>query len=153
MSERCLCLCGSNARSKKQKENRQAFWRLVPSRLLSIFRLGITSQVSKALDKQLARGIVNLLHMRRRRRILGQTMHLELPNPSRGIPVRRFPAMPTTKESTIRQEGKSGTLGRLCKALADQNVNILAYQSSPAEKGKNAVRLVLDNPTAGKTIL
>jgi len=61
--------------------------------------------------------------------------------------------MPTTKESTIRQEGKSGTLGRLCKALADQNVNILAYQSSPAEKGKNAVRLVLDNPTAGKTIL
>jgi hypothetical protein len=61
--------------------------------------------------------------------------------------------MATTKEFTIRQEDKPGTLGKLCKALADQNVNILAYQSFPAEKGKSAVRLVLDNPTAGKTIL
>lgn len=61
--------------------------------------------------------------------------------------------MPTTKEFTIRQDDKPGALGKLCKALADQNVNILAYQSFAAEKGKSAVRLVLDNPTTGKTVL
>jgi len=61
--------------------------------------------------------------------------------------------MPTTKEFTIRQDDKPGTLGKLCNALADQNVNILAYQSFPAEKGKSAVRLILDNPTTGKTVL
>ena len=61
--------------------------------------------------------------------------------------------MPTTKEFTIRLEDRPGTLGKLCQALADQRVNILAFHSCPIEKGKSAVRLVLDNPAVAKSIL
>ncbi len=61
--------------------------------------------------------------------------------------------MPTTKEFTIRLDDRPGMLGQLCQALADQSVNILAYQSFPLENGKSSVRLVLDNPAAAKTIL
>jgi hypothetical protein len=61
--------------------------------------------------------------------------------------------MPTTREFTIRLEDRPGTLGKICQALADQNVNILAYQSFPFEKGKSSVRLVMDNPAVAKTIL
>ena len=34
--------------------------------------------------------------------------------------------MPTTKEFTILLEDRPGTLGKLCQALAEQSVNILA---------------------------
>jgi hypothetical protein len=61
--------------------------------------------------------------------------------------------MPIAKEFTIRQEDRPGTLGKLCQALAEQNVNILAFQSCPLEKGKSTVRLVLDNPAVAKSIL
>jgi hypothetical protein len=61
--------------------------------------------------------------------------------------------MPIAKEFTIRQEDKPGTLGKLCQALADQNVNILAFQSFPSEKGKSSIHLVLDNHTAAKAVL
>ena len=61
--------------------------------------------------------------------------------------------MPTTKEFTIRLEDRPGTLGKLCQALAEQNVNILAFQSFPLEKDKSSVRLILDNPAVAKTIL
>ena len=61
--------------------------------------------------------------------------------------------MPTTQEFTIRLEDRPGTLGKLCQALAEQNVNILAYHSCPLEKGRSTVRLVLDNPAVAKTIL
>ncbi len=61
--------------------------------------------------------------------------------------------MPTVKEFTIRLDDRPGTLGQLCQALADQRVNILAFQSFPLENGKSSVRLVLDNPAAAKTIL
>jgi glycine cleavage system regulatory protein len=44
--------------------------------------------------------------------------------------------MPIAKEFTIRQEDKPGTLGKLCQALADQNVNILAFQSSLLRKAR-----------------
>ncbi len=37
--------------------------------------------------------------------------------------------MPTNKEFTIRLEDRPGTLGKLCQALAEQSVNILAFQS------------------------
>ena len=60
--------------------------------------------------------------------------------------------MPTSKELTIRMENKPGTLGKLCKALADQKVNILAFQSMPFE-GKSLVRFVVDNPTTAKSVL
>src|SRR5258708_31013943 len=61
--------------------------------------------------------------------------------------------MPTTKEFTIRLEDRPGALGKLCQALAEQSVNILAFQSFPLEKGKSSVRLILDNPAVAKTIL
>jgi hypothetical protein len=61
--------------------------------------------------------------------------------------------MPTTKEFTIRLDDRPGTLGQLCRALADQSVNILAFQSFPLEKGKSTVRLILDNPTVARSIL
>jgi len=64
---------------------------------------------------------------------------------------RRF-YMPTSKELTIRTENKPGTLGKLCKSLADQKVNILAFQSVPAE-GNSSVRMVVDNPTTAKKVL
>ena len=41
--------------------------------------------------------------------------------------------MPTNKEFTIRLEDRPGTLGKLCQALAEQSVNILAFQSCPLE--------------------
>lgn len=44
--------------------------------------------------------------------------------------------MPIAKEFTIRLEDRPGTLGKLCQALAEQDVNILAYQQFPHEKAK-----------------
>ena len=61
--------------------------------------------------------------------------------------------MPTAKEFTISLEDKPGTLGKLCQALAEGGVNILAYQQFPHEKGKGSVRLVVDNPDKTKTTL
>jgi hypothetical protein len=61
--------------------------------------------------------------------------------------------MPTTKEFTIHMEDRPGTLGKLCRALGDRGVNIVAFQSFPEENGKSAVRLVTDNPTTTKTVL
>jgi hypothetical protein len=45
-----------------------------------------------------------------------------------------------------------GTLGTICRKLADREVNILAFQSIPFE-GKSLVRLVVDNPIAAKSVL
>jgi hypothetical protein len=61
--------------------------------------------------------------------------------------------MPITKEFTIRLEDRPGTLGKLCQALAEQNVNILAYQQFSHEKGKGSVRLVVDNPDKTRATL
>ena len=61
--------------------------------------------------------------------------------------------MPITKEFTIRLEDRPGTLGKLCQALAEQEVNILAYQQFLHEKGKGSVRLVVDNPDKTKATL
>jgi hypothetical protein len=61
--------------------------------------------------------------------------------------------MPITKEFTIRLEDRPGTLGKLCQTLAEQDVNILAYQQFPHEKGKGSVRLVADNPDKTRATL
>jgi hypothetical protein len=61
--------------------------------------------------------------------------------------------MPTAKEFTIRLEDRPGTLGKLCQAFAEEGINILAFQSSPLEKGKSSVRLILDNPAVAKSVL
>jgi hypothetical protein len=66
---------------------------------------------------------------------------------------KEVPTMPIAKEFTIRLEDRPGTLGKLCQALAEQDVNILAYQQFSHEKGKGSVRLVVDNPDKAKAIL
>jgi len=60
--------------------------------------------------------------------------------------------MPTTREFSVSVADQPGTLGTICRKLADRDVNILAFQSIPAE-GKSLVRLVVDNPTAAKSVL
>ena len=60
--------------------------------------------------------------------------------------------MPTTKELTLRMDDRPGTLGRICRAVADRGVNILAFQSLPFE-GASLVRIVVDNPMTMKTVL
>jgi len=61
--------------------------------------------------------------------------------------------MPILKEFTIRLEDRPGTLGKLCQALAEQDINIIAYQQFAHEKGKGSVRLVVDNPDKTRTTL
>jgi len=66
---------------------------------------------------------------------------------------KEVPNMPIIKEFTIRLEDRPGTLGKLCQTLAEQDVNIIAYQQFPHEKGTGSVRLVVDNPDKTKTTL
>jgi hypothetical protein len=61
--------------------------------------------------------------------------------------------MPIIKEFTIRLEDRPGTLGTLCQTLAEENVNILAYQQFAHEKGQGSVRLVVDNPDKTRATL
>jgi hypothetical protein len=60
--------------------------------------------------------------------------------------------MPVTKEFTVLMEDGPRTLGKVCRALADRGVNILALQSFPIG-GKNVTRFIVDNPAAAKTVL
>jgi len=60
--------------------------------------------------------------------------------------------MPTTKEFTIQMDDQPGTLGKICRPLADRGVNILAFESVPSA-GKSHVKLVVDDPTTAKPIL
>ena len=60
--------------------------------------------------------------------------------------------MPIVKEVNIQLENEPGTLAKLCKALAYQKVNILAFQASTAER-KSRLHLVVDNVSAAKTVL
>jgi len=77
----------------------------------------------------------------------------EAPQSAPEVYKKEVPNMPITKEFTIRLEDKPGTLGKLCQALAAQDVNILAYQQFPHEKGKGSVRLVVDNPDKTRATL
>jgi hypothetical protein len=61
--------------------------------------------------------------------------------------------MPTTKEFTIHMEDRPGTLGKLCRALGDRGVNIVAFQAFPHGKDKSSLRLVTDNPATTKALL
>jgi hypothetical protein len=60
--------------------------------------------------------------------------------------------MPITKEFTVLMEDRPSTLGKLCRALADREVNILALQSFPIG-GKSVTRFIVDNPKTAKTVL
>ena len=61
--------------------------------------------------------------------------------------------MPINKEFTIRLEDRPGTLGKLCRSLAEQDVNILAYQQFAQEKGPGSVRLIVNDPEKTRTSL
>lgn len=60
--------------------------------------------------------------------------------------------MPTSKELTFHLEDRPGSLAKVCRALADSGVNILAFQSIASE-GKGRVRCLVDNPIAAKRVL
>ena len=59
--------------------------------------------------------------------------------------------MPIAKELTVRMEDRPGTLGRICRTLADRGVNLLGFQSLPHE-GESLVRLVVDNPMIARSV-
>jgi len=65
---------------------------------------------------------------------------------------KEVPAMPITKEFTVFLEDRAGTLGRLCRALADRGVNILALDAFPSG-GKSVTRFIVDNPDAANSAL
>src|SRR5215469_1128629 len=65
---------------------------------------------------------------------------------------RRVCSMPTAKEFTLTMDDRPGTLGKICRALADRNVNIIAAQSFPST-GKSLTRLVFDDPTKARSVL
>jgi hypothetical protein len=60
--------------------------------------------------------------------------------------------MPLTKELIVLMEDRPNTLGKVCRALANREVNILALQSFPIG-GKSVTRFIVDNPTTAKTVL
>jgi hypothetical protein len=63
-------------------------------------------------------------------------------------------SMPTAKELSIELDDRPGTLGKICRSLADRGVNILGFDSKPSDtKGKSEVRLVVDNTTTAKSVL
>ncbi len=60
--------------------------------------------------------------------------------------------MPVTKELTVRMENRPGSLGKVCRGLAERGVNILAFQSIPSEK-TILVCVVVDKPSAAEAVL
>jgi hypothetical protein len=60
--------------------------------------------------------------------------------------------MPITKELTIRMENRPGSLGKICRELADRGVDILAFQSIPSDK-TILVCIVVDKPEAAEAVL
>jgi hypothetical protein len=60
--------------------------------------------------------------------------------------------MPITKELTIRMDNCPGSLGKVCRALADRDVDIMAFQSIPSEK-TILVCLVVDKPEVAEAVL
>jgi|ERR1700752_4595383 hypothetical protein len=60
--------------------------------------------------------------------------------------------MPIATELTIRLDNRPGSLGKICRYLADRGVNITAFQSIPSAE-TILVCLVVDNPAAAGAIL
>lgn len=59
--------------------------------------------------------------------------------------------MPISREFTIRMDNRPGSLGNVCRQLADGGVNIMAFQSVPSGK-TILVCLVVDKPDAAQTV-
>jgi hypothetical protein len=79
--------------------------------------------------------------------LVSQELFLRSPKPN-----RKEVVMSTTREFSLSMQDQPGTLGRICQALADRGVNILAFQSLPFER-QSLVRFVVDNPTTAKSVL
>ena len=60
--------------------------------------------------------------------------------------------MPITKEFTVLMEDRPSMLGKICQALADHEVNILALECFPT-RGKFVTRFIVDDPHAARTVL
>jgi hypothetical protein len=60
--------------------------------------------------------------------------------------------MPTAKEFTLTMEDRPGTLSKICRALADRSVNIVAAQSF-SSGGKGVMRFVFDDPSKARNVL
>ena len=60
--------------------------------------------------------------------------------------------LPITNELTIRLDNRPGSLGKVCQALADHGVNIMALQSISSER-TIVVCIVVDNLEAAEVIL
>lgn len=60
--------------------------------------------------------------------------------------------MPISKELTIRMDNQPGSLGKVCAALTEHGVRIMAFQSIPSEK-TILVCLVVDKSEAAETVL
>ena len=59
--------------------------------------------------------------------------------------------MPITTELAIRMDNRPGSLGKICRDLADRGVNILALQSIPSAN-TILVCMVVDQPAAAQSI-
>ena len=59
--------------------------------------------------------------------------------------------MPVTREYTVHLKDRAGTLGKVCRALADRGVNILALHSHQGG-AKSVTRFIVDNPEAAKAV-
>jgi hypothetical protein len=59
--------------------------------------------------------------------------------------------MSITSELTIRMDNRPGSFGKVCHALADHGVNIMAFQSIPSDK-TILMCLVVDNLAAAEAI-
>jgi hypothetical protein len=60
--------------------------------------------------------------------------------------------MAKAKEFTVAVEDKPGALGRCFLALAERDVNVLAFQSY-VEEGESVARFVVDDPARAKAVL
>lgn len=60
--------------------------------------------------------------------------------------------MPISKELTIRMDNRPGSLGKVCAALTDCGVKIMAFQSIPSER-TILVCLVVDKSETAETVL
>ena len=85
-------------------------------------------------------------------RIIHPTTHKTESASCTPVEAKEVPAMPATREFTVLMEDQPGTLGKICWALARNNVNILGLQSFPIG-GKSVTRFIVDNPKIAKTVL
>ena len=65
---------------------------------------------------------------------------------------RKGCTMAITKEFTVLMDDQPGALGKLCRTLADHDVNILALQSFPV-RGRAVTRFIVDDPEKAKKAL